>query len=344
MYFYYDENNKIYKSRYEAIITPKPCFFYYYDKEMSLIPWTIEPKKSLQQVYKERAESIRSENDYIILCYSGGIDSTNMLETFYYNNIHIDEILTIGALSQDSNKGSDENMNGDIYNNVFPTLNHLHLPNTKITIKDYSEEFKDFYSSSIAKQYGTEWYKNCGSYFSIHNYFWMNIKNVLKIKNEKTAIVFGADKPSLYVKDNKFYYRFNDLSMFDYGGIPLIGNTKRINFYTSHDSTELMRKQFHTLMNIQKEISARGGKWVINDQDIMKKIIYPKMRHPLIFQSSKSKNNIIARRDSFILNKKDSDVYKIYVEGLRNFKKDMKGSLPTLQTNFMSREYYLGDI
>ena len=58
-------------------------------------------------------------------------------------------------------------MNGDIYNNVFPTLNHLHLPNTKITIKDYSEEFKDFYSSSIAKQYGTEWYKNCGSYFNI---------------------------------------------------------------------------------------------------------------------------------------------------------------------------------
>ena len=108
--FYYDTEKNIYLTQLDAVAakkTGKNIFFYYYDKEFSQIDWTIEPLEPLEQLYKERAQKIRDENEYLILCYSGGVDSTNILETFYYNNIHIDELIMVGAFSQDSYKGSD---------------------------------------------------------------------------------------------------------------------------------------------------------------------------------------------------------------------------------------------
>ena len=98
--YYYTENDKKY--------------FYFYDEEFSKINWFIEPKDSLQTLYRKRAEQIRQDYEYVILAYSGGHDSTQVLETFYYNNIHINEILMVGAFSQDSYTGSDENHNAEI--------------------------------------------------------------------------------------------------------------------------------------------------------------------------------------------------------------------------------------
>ena len=93
MIFYYDHYGNIFHNRYDAIIAPNPCYLYYYDKEFSQANWNVEPSKSLQELYRERAEWIRNNYEYVILAYSGGADSTNVLESFYYNNIHIDEIL-----------------------------------------------------------------------------------------------------------------------------------------------------------------------------------------------------------------------------------------------------------
>ena len=54
--------------------------------------WSIEPKSSLKQLQKERALQLRDTYDYLKLWFSGGGDSTTVLNTFLENNIHIDEI------------------------------------------------------------------------------------------------------------------------------------------------------------------------------------------------------------------------------------------------------------
>jgi hypothetical protein len=54
------------------------------------IDWSIEPKESLSELYKKRAQQIREKYDYIVLWYSGGADSHNVLMSFVKNNIFID--------------------------------------------------------------------------------------------------------------------------------------------------------------------------------------------------------------------------------------------------------------
>jgi hypothetical protein len=63
------------------------------DKVYSSIDWTMPITKSLKELYRDRAQQLRDSYDYIILHYSGGQDSNNMLHSFIDNNIHLDQII-----------------------------------------------------------------------------------------------------------------------------------------------------------------------------------------------------------------------------------------------------------
>ena len=102
MLFYYDDQGSIYLTPYDAWQSKRPCGFYYHDAVFDKANWKVEPTKTLDQLYAERARQIRDEYENVIVCYSGGNDSSNILETFYYNNIHIDEIVMVGSFSQDT--------------------------------------------------------------------------------------------------------------------------------------------------------------------------------------------------------------------------------------------------
>jgi hypothetical protein len=335
--FYYDKDSNIYQYQLDAVASKKHCWLYFHDKEMALVDWKTEPSQSLDQLYKTRAEYIRDNNKYVILCYSGGHDSTNILETFYYNNIHIDEILVVGALSQDSYEGSDENHNGELYKNVFPTLNKLNLPNTKITIVDYTKWFDDPKNFTTIMMYGSEWTKYVGGFRSVHKLFWRDLKKFIGHDNSKqTAYIMGTDKVYLnYEKGESSYVRFSDLSFFDYGSNYEDENFKRVNFYTDNHptATDITRKQAH-LINKFKKLNIAPG---MNETDLLHKIIY-KLRHPLVFMSPKSVYTSISARDMFILNAKNSEMYGIFTDGLKTITK--YGSAKE-KYHFWTRPYYI---
>ena len=46
----------------------------------------------LMELYKQRALQLRDRYDYLILGYSGGADSDNILKVFQQNKIHLDEV------------------------------------------------------------------------------------------------------------------------------------------------------------------------------------------------------------------------------------------------------------
>ena len=56
------------------------------DDKFSKFDWAIEPTESIESLYIKRATEIRKKYDYLILFYSGGIDSHVILETFLNNN------------------------------------------------------------------------------------------------------------------------------------------------------------------------------------------------------------------------------------------------------------------
>lgn len=346
MIFYYDDSKNTYRTRYEATISPNPCWFYCYDKDLSQVPWTIEPQQSLSQLYRERAEWIRANYDYVVLAYSGGIDSTNVLESFYYNNIHIDEILCVGALSQEYFEGTDKNLCEDLYQNVFPTLSKLNLQNTKITIEDYTKYFNDVNNFDIIKKCGIEWYKEVGSYYSMTNWFWYELRKIY-LSNKKTAIIFGTDKPYLFEFGSRLYTNFNDRQFFEYGNLPYTGPVQRVNFYTSPQSTGIIRKQLHMLMNIQKSHNQRTNTIstkLIYDSNVIKKLVYSGIKNPLMYQSGKSVSNLFSIRDMFMLNKKNSDIYKIYTDGLLDYQKNAKNININSVGFFKTKNYYIGDL
>ena len=71
---------------------PQPHKWIYNDDFFSQYDWTQEPKESLDELYKKRAKELREQYDYIVLYYSGGFDSSNMLYAFLDNGIYPDEI------------------------------------------------------------------------------------------------------------------------------------------------------------------------------------------------------------------------------------------------------------
>lgn len=334
-FFYYDSESNVYTTQLEAVASGKPCNFYYYDKEMSLINWKLEPTESLDLLYKKRAEYLRDQYKYIILCYSGGHDSTNMLETFYYNNIHIDEILVVGALSQDSYTGSDENHNGELYQNVFPTLNKLNLPNTKITVVDYTKWFDDPNNFTAVTQFGNEWTKHMGGFKSVHTLFWRDIKKFIGHSNSKeTAYLMGSDKVHMSYANTPAYVFFSDLSFLDYGNNYLDENFRRVNFYTDvhPTATDITRKQAHLVNRFYKLYPN-----VSLGIPTLHKIFYS-LKHPLIYQSPKSQLSSISARDMFMLEAKNTEMYKMMIEGLKTISK--YGST-SKKYNFQTRPHYI---
>ena len=314
--YYYTENDKKY--------------FYFYDEEFSKINWFIEPKDSLQTLYRKRAEQIRQDYEYVILAYSGGHDSTQVLETFYYNNIHINEILMVGAFSQDSYTGSDENHNAEIVLNAYPTLKKMNLSNTKITIEDYTKLFNNIENFSLIQKYGSNWIDNINCWYSVHHFYWHDVfKFIGKDNNKNTAVVFGCDKPIFnYDTNNKTCYTFfSDAGLFDNGNYQKYKNSERVNFYTALESVDIIKKQLHIIMNffiknciVNKELSIQT--FFNNYNTITNKLIYD-LKNPLIFESKKSKINILSVRDIYLLKNKNTEIFKIYNDGIQKLSKKL---------------------
>ena len=338
MHFYYDSDLNIYHDVVDAVRSGKQCWFYFNDDVLSKVDWKIEPTESLSELYRIRAQQIRDEYPYLILCYSGGTDSTAVLETFYYNNIHIDEILMVGALSQDPHEGSDKNQNGCLYHNAFPLLSKLSLPNTKITTLDYTQYFendkvKDF---SLIKQYGDEWMKHTGVYHSVTHLFWYDLKRIVgAYNNKKTAVIFGSEKTFPLIDHNdRSYVSFSNQSFCDYGNIYNNENFHRVNFFSSGDQTSIniMVKQAHVVTNVRRFCAKQKLKEPhIND------IIYEYRDKPT-FTSLKCVYPVLSPRDTFLLGKKDSEIYKAFEYGKEFLNKYIPISKQTVLT---SRRYYI---
>lgn len=317
--FYYDDSKQYY-SRYDAVVNspdPSKLKFYFYDDVFLAQDWSKEPIESLKELYKQRAEYLRAKYDYLVVCYSGGIDSTNVLESFYYNNIHIDEILIVGAFSKDLNSYSDENHNLEIYKNVFPVLSEMNLTNTAINVIDYVSLFDNPYQLEITKL--DNWPKYIGTHFSPHNFFWYEVdRHVLcKKPSASIGIIFGADKP-LITKSLEAY--FNDTGCLGYGRTTLDSNNNvsKINFYTDPEAFKLMLKQYHVLKNFYK-LHSKIQETKINPTSITEKLIY-KVNHPLVYKSSKSPTVLYSLRDQYLKKATSSTLFDFYAKGINTIR------------------------
>lgn len=202
---HYSVNGKLFKSKIEAILyantTKADVDWYFYNDVYSALNWSVEPTTSLQEFYKIRASQIREEYDYIIIMYSGGADSTNVVYSFIDNGLLVDEVIAGAPLSGLSNFQWDDkdrsagNMISETKFTQLPGLEQIKQADTriKITIHDYFED--------MANIEGDEWLYNRNlSHWCNPSVFrhWLDkfdhIKKIIE-QGKKVGIVYGIDKP-----------------------------------------------------------------------------------------------------------------------------------------------------
>ena len=149
--------------------TGAPVRYNYNDAVFDRCDWTVEPEPqvSLNEFYRRRAQQLRDSYDYIVLQYSGGPDSQNVLDTFLDNGIKLDEVVNFNTLdSTQVLEGTTHNL--DYFYNVKPMIKEIG-DRSKVTIIDEIEMTK-----KVWKEYGSRDYFellfNAGTFPSV----WMS--------------------------------------------------------------------------------------------------------------------------------------------------------------------------
>lgn len=197
----------------------KPVNWFFKNHIHDVFPWEIEPPETLDQLYDRRCRELREKYDYIILSYSGGSDTNNILESFMRQNLHIDEIVTnhiteatekLTVLNPRNTHPS--NFNAEHQLQAVPRLKEIYnkLPRTKITVLDVS---KAVISALDGKE--EDWVLNrregvsVGMVFRYNHFYFSEVRKQFD-KNLKICIIVGIDKPRTFIKDGIFYMRFTD--------------------------------------------------------------------------------------------------------------------------------------
>jgi hypothetical protein len=316
--------------------------WHYNDEFFSKFDWTKEPEESLETLYKNKAESLRNNYDYIILMYSSGSDSDNILNTFINFNIPIDEVCSLVNLEGSGSKESFANK--EIYQIAIPKIidinkkynlkiKHRIFDITQKTIDTFLEEKDDLFE--WINNYGSI---NCLSKYKLYEYIieWKNI-------GKKICIIWGCDKPKLSINENRFYFYFSDIID---GTMCLKEQKEGFNeffyndlFYWSPtiESAKILIKQSHIIKqhlmfgnnreyysNIKKYdevfVTMKNPFGCIGDNDF-KKIIYPwHYKNKEIITKTKN-GNFLSDRDEWFWKNVNNESSKKYLLALEEFTK-----------------------
>ena len=139
--------NKITALQY-ATANKQDVGFYFYNTVWDNFDKSILGKTSLTYLYAERARQLRDKYDYLVLHYSGGSDSHNILHTFLTNNIKLDEVtirwpkhwLDGKFYTVNNIDTSAKNAPSEFNYTIQPTLDYLkkNHPSIKINIVDFA--------------------------------------------------------------------------------------------------------------------------------------------------------------------------------------------------------------
>lgn len=173
---------------------------------------------TLQEMYKNRAVQLREQYSYLILNYSGGSDSHNILHTFLKNNIKLDMIFVQWPVSL-MDKGiytpnvidkSNSNFHSEWDFALKKDLEWIsqHYPDIKIEIADWALTVNEkFYKDDLFAN-------NVTNIPSIARAQKQNTfsKHESKLANEGISVgsIYGVDKPVIAFKEGSTYFKMAD--------------------------------------------------------------------------------------------------------------------------------------
>ena len=209
--------------------------------------WTIEPKESLETLYRLRAQQLRDKYDYLVLFYSGGADSTNVLNTFIKNKIKLDEICTFFTF--DGNKHQYAGNDSEVALVAKPYAEEVIKanPHIKLRLIDIS----------------TDVYNLCADHAQLETYIygqsailmpkcgvWQRITDVVPEykaainANKRIGFIWACDKPRVLHNGARYYVQFLDII----DNVVRPGTSEPVEFfYWTPDLPSIVIKQGHII-------------------------------------------------------------------------------------------------
>lgn len=346
---YYVCDEKIFLSKVEACIhsskTNLPMKWIFNNDVFDKIDWTREPEESLDFFYDLRAREIREKYDYVILSYSGGSDSHNVLKSFQRQNLHIDEILlniqtSVDRISiKDTNQTASWNFGAELEINALERLEEIknQMPRTTVTVVDIGQQILDSYDSSKDGSwiFDRQEVLNAGGAMRFNYLYFKELRKKFD-KDKKICIVTGTEKPITYINDNKFYIVFSDKAANLISIAPHFKEYDNItveNFYW-HPSCHLMlKKQAHVVKKWVEKNTQIQHIWAPKTkeefrknqpliQKLLRSIIYTTWNDQW-FQVDKPTSGWYCEFDSWFYQLfKNTNTYSIWKEGINYVEKN----------------------
>jgi hypothetical protein len=334
--------------------------FWYFDEIYGKEDWTKEPDISLDDLYTQRAKQLRDQYDYIILNYSGGADSHQILSTFLKNNIFIDEVQThfpvkmLDYLPPTIDESHPLSLVYEYALAAKPGLKQLAAksPKTKIVVHDVTPALEDFDTDNYLVDFGDQFATHT-LYHAIRNVEHLKFINESvdkRITKQKVCSLYGTDKPNFMIMGNNLLFYFTDFPLSAMG----LAINKNINhiiepFFWSPNCPQIPIKQGH----IFKQLIEKNEKLFrmtmdfgrqLKDNKLFEKILYKDLNTEGWYQSaSRLDHHTILL--SLFQNKKDTISH--IAEELDNL--HSKGYIMGMQGNnnrpiIASRFYQIGQL
>jgi hypothetical protein len=289
--------------------------------------WTIEPSENILELYRQRAQQLRDEYDYIALFWSGGADSETVLQSFIDNDIKLDEIVTYSNYAATGDRK--DFLNAEVFEVSVPRAEEVkqQCPWMVHRVIDISQNTFDVFQEDKF-----DWIYNMNMFFTPNHIardgLHKKIKDWADIINsgKKFCVLWGHDKPRIIHEDNRFSFRFIDL--IDNGpNVKGIAGTNPYTdelFYWSPDLPKIVIKQSHLIknymtlfpdsMHISTTSSDLAYRTINNKKHWLSNhgvhsVIYPKWKTDT-FTVGKPPSIIVSPRDSWFFNVEDSNLSK----------------------------------
>lgn len=265
-------------SKLEAIeqeaSTGHPLKWNFNDEVFSSYDWTVEPVESLNELYRQRAQQLRDNYDYIVLVYSSGADSDNILTTFVDNDIKIDELL---LLTNDvGTKDKENGFNKEIYDVAIPRAEEAQVkqPGLKYRVMDIVPSTLDHFSEkklNLDYVYTTNGYLSPGHLGKNKMRDYVPEWQRMLTAGKRVVFVWGTDKPIVRGLNGSYYFTCRDM-----GGNAVTAAQQMENvpgffdefFYWSPDAVPLLIKQGHVIKNYLKSATSTSPFVTVEHTDI----------------------------------------------------------------------------
>lgn len=234
--------------------------WHFNDTEYQAYNWTVEPTLTLDELYDQRTRQLREKYDYLILSYSGGADSHNILMSFIRQGLHLDEIV-VNTMEKGNKKSTTLSTTNVQATNAaaehdlqtVPRLKEAAklMPNTKISICDLTDYLFDYLegvgdeSWVFDKREGL----NPAGMTRFNYLHFLDIRRQFD-KDKSFGIIMGIEKPRCFIHKNRFVLSYSDRAT----NITTVAehfkeypNSTIEFYYWSPDALDIQCKQAHTI-------------------------------------------------------------------------------------------------